>query len=104
MVAKARVRRQTRRLSRIRRVPQPGCETWPVPSLLLSVDFEDWHQLVHRAAGAPDWDRRRPALERQTATLLDLLDSLAAKATFFFLGITLRLYPELAREVVARGH
>ena len=74
------------------------------PSVLLSVDFEDWHQLVHRAAGAPDWDRRRPALERQTATLLDLLDSLAAKATFFFLGITLRLYPELAREVVARGH
>jgi polysaccharide deacetylase family protein (PEP-CTERM system associated) len=73
-------------------------------SLLLSVDFEDWHQLVHRAAGVPDWDVAGSALERQTAAVLDLLDELGAKATFFLLGITARRYPELVREVVARGH
>jgi peptidoglycan/xylan/chitin deacetylase (PgdA/CDA1 family) len=73
-------------------------------SLLLSVHFEDWHQLVHRAAGVPDWDVADSALERQTAAVLDVLDELGAKATFFFLGITARRYPELVREVVARGH
>jgi polysaccharide deacetylase family protein (PEP-CTERM system associated) len=73
-------------------------------SLLLSVDFEDWHQLVHRAANVPDWDVADSALERQTAAVLDVLDELGARATFFFLGITVRRYPELVREVVARGH
>ena len=74
------------------------------PPLLLSVDFEDWHQLVHRAAGSPNWEAPGPALERQTAAVLDLLDDLGAKATFFFLGMTVRSYPELAREITARGH
>jgi polysaccharide deacetylase family protein (PEP-CTERM system associated) len=73
-------------------------------SLLLSIDFEDWHQLVHRAAGVPDWDVAESALERQTTAVLDLLDELGAKATFFFLGITARRYPDLVREIVARGH
>src|SRR5690349_13789297 len=73
-------------------------------SLLLSVDFEDWHQLVRRAAGASDWDTAEDALRRQTAVLLDRLDSLGATATFFFLGVTARRYPELVGEIVARGH
>jgi peptidoglycan-N-acetylglucosamine deacetylase len=74
------------------------------PALLLSIDFEDWHQLVHRTAGAPGWDERGPALERQTEAVLDLLDELGATATFFFLGMTVRRYPELAREIASRGH
>jgi polysaccharide deacetylase family protein (PEP-CTERM system associated) len=72
--------------------------------LLLSIDFEDWHQLVHRRLGRSDWDRRGPALERQTQTVLDLLDELGAKATFFVLGMTAARYPDLVRDVVARGH
>jgi polysaccharide deacetylase family protein (PEP-CTERM system associated) len=72
--------------------------------LLLSIDFEDWHQLVHRRLGRPDWDRRGPALERQTATVLDLLDELGARATFFVLGMTAVRYPDLLREVLSRGH
>jgi polysaccharide deacetylase family protein (PEP-CTERM system associated) len=74
------------------------------PTLLLSIDFEDWHQLVRRAAGASDWDTPGAALERQTATVLELLDELGAKATFFFLGMTVRRYPELVQEVARRGH
>src|SRR6266545_4101364 len=46
------------------------------PELLLSIDFEDWHQLVHRRLGLPDWDRPYDALEHETAALLDLLDEL----------------------------
>jgi polysaccharide deacetylase family protein (PEP-CTERM system associated) len=72
--------------------------------LLLSIDFEDWHQLVHRRLGRTDWDRRGPALERQTDALLTLLDDLGARATFFVLGLTAQRYPELVREVAERGH
>jgi polysaccharide deacetylase family protein (PEP-CTERM system associated) len=72
--------------------------------LLLSFDFEDWHQLVHRALGRPDWDRRGHALERQSAAILGLLDELDAKATFFVLGMTAERYPDLVREISAKGH
>jgi len=72
--------------------------------LLLSIDFEDWHQLVHRRLGRADWDRRGPALERQTEAVLGLLDELGVKATFFVLGMTAARYPDLVREVAARGH
>jgi peptidoglycan-N-acetylglucosamine deacetylase len=74
------------------------------PALLLSFDFEDWHQLVHRMLGLDDWDVRGDALERQTSALLELLDEIDAKATFFLLGITARRYPDLVAEIVARGH
>ena len=72
--------------------------------LLLSFDFEDWHQLVHRRLGRADWDTRGPALERQTAAILALLDNLGARATFFLLGMTAERYPDLVQEVARRGH
>jgi polysaccharide deacetylase family protein (PEP-CTERM system associated) len=74
------------------------------PTLLLSIDFEDWHQLVHRRVGASGWERPGPALPRQTAALLDLLDELGLKATFFVLGMAARAYPEAVVEVASRGH
>ena len=73
-------------------------------TLLLSVDFEDWHQLVHRRLGLPDWDVRSEAFERQARFLLDLLDELGITATFCLLGMTVRRYPDLVEEIVARGH
>src|SRR5689334_2078569 len=74
------------------------------PTLLLSIDFEDWHQLVHRRLGRTDWDRPHPAFPLQVHAVLDLLDELGATATFFLLGMTVANYPELAHEIVARGH
>jgi peptidoglycan-N-acetylglucosamine deacetylase len=73
-------------------------------ALLLSIDFEDWHQLVHRRLGLSDWDRPYVALERQTGVLLDLLDALGARATFFLLGMTVANHRELVAEIVRRGH
>ena len=73
-------------------------------TLLLSIDFEDWHQLVHRRLGRVDWNRPHPAFAPQVNAVLDLLDELDARATFFFLGMTVENYPELVAEVVARGH
>ena len=72
--------------------------------LLLSVDFEDWHQLVRRRVGAPGWEAPGPALARQTEALLSLLDELSVRATFFVLGIAARAHPDLIKEVAARGH
>lgn len=74
------------------------------PRLLLSIDFEDWHQLVHRRLGREDWDRPHPEFRRHVRTVLDLLDELDARATFFLLGMTVANHPELVREVVDRGH
>jgi polysaccharide deacetylase family protein (PEP-CTERM system associated) len=73
-------------------------------TLLLSVDFEDWHQLVRRRVGVPGWEVAGPALRRQTAALLELLDRLAARATFFILGMAARAYPDLVEEITAHGH
>jgi polysaccharide deacetylase family protein (PEP-CTERM system associated) len=72
--------------------------------LLLSFDFEDWHQLVHRRLGRPDWDSSGAALERQAEAIFDLLEELGAKATFFVLGMTAERYPDLVREIAGRGH
>ncbi len=72
--------------------------------LLLSVDFEDWHQLVRRRIGVDGWEEPGPALPRQTETLLALLDELGVRATFFVLGMAARAHPELLGEIAARGH
>ena len=73
-------------------------------ALLLSIDLEDWHQLVHRRLGRVDWDRPYPAFRPQVQALLELLGELEARATFFLLGMTVANYPDLVREIVARGH
>ena len=41
---------------------------------------------------------------RQTETLLNLLDRYDAKVTFFLLGEQCERYPDVAREMVRRGH
>ena len=74
------------------------------PALLLSVDFEDWHQLVRRRLGAENWSEPGPALKRQAEALLALLDELEVKATFFILGMAARAHPDLVEAVVERGH
>jgi polysaccharide deacetylase family protein (PEP-CTERM system associated) len=73
-------------------------------TLLLSVDFEDWHQLVRRRSGVAGWDRPGPALGRQTESLLALLDELGVHATFFVLGMAARSRPDLIERIAERGH
>ncbi|MBV9004429.1 MAG: polysaccharide deacetylase family protein [Solirubrobacterales bacterium] len=89
---------------RARNEDQPPTGDRPERTLLLSVDFEDWHQLVRRRVSASGWQQPGPALARQTNALLDLLDELHARATFFVLGMAARTHPDLLEAVVARGH
>jgi polysaccharide deacetylase family protein (PEP-CTERM system associated) len=74
------------------------------PTALLSVDFEDWHQLVRRRVGDRDWERPGTALARQIETLLEELDHLGARATFFILGMAARTHPRLVEMIVDAGH
>jgi polysaccharide deacetylase family protein (PEP-CTERM system associated) len=74
------------------------------PTLLLSIDFEDWHQLVRRRVGVADWEPPGPALARQTDALLKTLDELNARATFFVLGMAARAHPHLLGPIVQAGH
>src|SRR5436190_1462022 len=76
----------------------------PRRTLLLSFDLEDCDQLLARRFGNPAWDRPWEGFERQFERVLDLLDSLRAKATFFVLGMTARNYPDRIRELASRGH
>jgi polysaccharide deacetylase family protein (PEP-CTERM system associated) len=71
---------------------------------LLTIDVEDWHQIVHRRLGRDDWDRARPEFPRQMAALFKLLDDIGAQATFFLLGMTVSRYPEVMREIAERGY
>jgi polysaccharide deacetylase family protein (PEP-CTERM system associated) len=73
-------------------------------TLLLSVDFEDWHQLARRRLGLSDSEQPREALERQTDRLLSLLEHQGARATFFVLGMAARSHPKLVERIAAGGH
>jgi polysaccharide deacetylase family protein (PEP-CTERM system associated) len=79
--------------------PLDGRET-----LLLSIDFEDWHQLVRRRIGLEAWEEPGPALGRQTDRLLALLDTLGIRATFFVLGMAARSHPDLVERIAGAGH
>jgi len=74
------------------------------PPAILTIDVEDWHQLVHRRLGREDWDRVRHEFPRQMGALFDLLDGLGAKATFFLLGMTVDRYPQVIAEAAGRGY
>ncbi len=72
----------------------------------LTIDVEDYFQV---SAFAPyirrgDWDSRECRVERNVYRILELLDEGHAKATFFTLGWIAERYPQLVREIVARGH
>jgi polysaccharide deacetylase family protein (PEP-CTERM system associated) len=73
------------------------------PPAILTIDVEDWHQLVHRRLGRTDWDRARPEFPRQVDALLALLDELGARATFFLLGMTVARYPDVVARLAPYG-
>jgi polysaccharide deacetylase family protein (PEP-CTERM system associated) len=75
----------------------------PRPTLLLSIDFEDWHQLVRRRVGISAWETPGPALDRQTDALLGILDELGVRATFFVLGMAARAHPHLVKAILQAG-
>jgi peptidoglycan/xylan/chitin deacetylase (PgdA/CDA1 family) len=85
---------------------------------VLSVDLDEWYH-CRWATGSPRarWkdtaaffrdhygsDAPRGELREPTRRVLDLFDRLRVRATFFILGEVAVFYPELVREIEARGH
>jgi hypothetical protein len=73
---------------------------------ILSVDVEDYFQVeaFTDTVNRYDWPRYASRVEPNTERVLDLLDELDVRATFFILGWTARQYPRLVRKIVQRGH
>jgi polysaccharide deacetylase family protein (PEP-CTERM system associated) len=73
---------------------------------VFSVDVEDYFHVeafsdvVDRAG----WDGYACRVEANTQRVLDLLDECKVQGTFFILGWVAERYPQLVREIVARGH
>lgn len=77
-----------------------------VPIHVLSVDVEDYFQVEAFAerVAIDTWDQWPSRVVGNTHRLLDLFDAYAAKGTFFMLGWVAQRFPQLVREVQARGH
>ncbi|RLC20231.1 MAG: polysaccharide deacetylase [Deltaproteobacteria bacterium] len=77
-------------------------------TILLTFDVEDWFQVENFKEYIPfsSWDSRQLRVEKNTHTILNLLDSFSIKpkATFFILGWIAKRLPGLVSEIQARGH
>jgi polysaccharide deacetylase family protein (PEP-CTERM system associated) len=73
---------------------------------ILSVDVEDYFQVEAFTRDVPrsDWDQWPSRVVANTRRALDLCDRHAAKGTYFVLGWVARKFPDLVREIHARGH
>lgn len=82
-------------------------QTTPQPlTHVLSVDVEDYFQVEAFAdkVSIDTWDQWPSRVVANTQRLLDLFDQRTAKATFFMLGWVAHRFPQLVREIHARGH
>ncbi|MGE0141760.1 MAG: XrtA system polysaccharide deacetylase [Planctomycetota bacterium] len=76
------------------------------PLHALSVDVEDWFQVLNLAGhiDRSEWERIELRCGDSTRRLLDLFDRRGARATFFFLGWIAERIPDLVAEVAKAGH
>jgi peptidoglycan/xylan/chitin deacetylase (PgdA/CDA1 family) len=70
---------------------------------ILSIDFEDWHQLVHRRI-AGELIPASDGVFRQLDLFLNILAETGARGTFFTVGMLAERYPEMLRRIAAAGH
>ena len=73
---------------------------------IFTVDLEEWFHIcgVGGALAPTNWDRLPARVEQTTRTLLDLLDLIQVRATFFVVGWVGDRYPHLIEAVLAAGH
>jgi polysaccharide deacetylase family protein (PEP-CTERM system associated) len=73
---------------------------------IMSVDVEDYFMVEAFASSITrdSWTRFPSRVLASTLKILDLFDQHGVRATFFFVGWIAHKFPELVREVHARGH
>lgn len=73
---------------------------------ILTFDIEDWfhtHQNRKYLSGHI-WKELPARVEHNTGRILDLLDELGLKATFFILGWVAEHHPKLVKQIQTKGH
>jgi len=70
----------------------------------LSIDWEDFGQLLGMYHYNKVTEPVNGAIERQTSIMLDIMDETNCKATFFILGVTAKYRPALVKKIAAKGH
>lgn len=70
----------------------------------LSIDWEDFGQLLGRDQFGVVTPPVGNAIERQTDIMLQLLDDSGKKATFFILGMLAKFRADLVKRIAAAGH
>ena len=83
-----------------------NADCYSPPPNILSVDVEDYFQVEAFSSVVPksEWESYPSRVQANTRRVLDLLDTCGVRGTFFFLGWAAERFPELVREVAARGH
>jgi polysaccharide deacetylase family protein (PEP-CTERM system associated) len=73
---------------------------------VFTVDLEEWFHVcgVGGALAPANWDRLPSRVEQTTFGLLDLLDLVQVRATFFVVGWVADRHPRVVEAVVAAGH
>ncbi len=72
--------------------------------VLLTIDLEDWYQLVGQDHGFVPRADQSARLAAQVNRIIAILESAQATATFFVLGITAEAHPEVVASVSRAGH
>lgn len=77
----------------------------PVPNAM-TIDLEDWYHVLYYecAIDRSSWDHLESRVEDTTERMLQLLERMGVRATFFVLGWIAERRPNLVREIARRGH
>jgi polysaccharide deacetylase family protein (PEP-CTERM system associated) len=72
----------------------------------LTVDVEDYFHVsaFTDVISRESWDERESRVVRNTHAVLDLFEARDCRGTFFVLGWVAERFPDLVREIAARGH
>ena len=71
-----------------------------------SVDVEDYYQVLNFQKGISrsEWGQHESRVAPNTERILDLLEKLDTKGTFFILGCVAEEHPDLVRRIARDGH
>jgi len=70
----------------------------------LSIDWEDFGQLLGRDRSGVLTAPLPVTIDRQTDIMLEMLNETGKKATFFILGMLAKHRPDLVKKIAAEGH
>jgi polysaccharide deacetylase family protein (PEP-CTERM system associated) len=89
-------------------MPNPSAPTIDPATVrhAMTVDVEDYFHVsaFAKVISPQQWEQWPTTVERNTRRLLDLFDETGIRSTFFVLGWVAERYPDLIREIAARGH